>query len=195
MYPATQRRQVLTGIQVTLWAEVKMTNTPAVEGSDQATAQPVIVSPAQFLKYWQGNRRLTRRMIEAFPEDGLYSFSVGGMRPFGVLAWEIHQVSELTLSGLRTGEWPMPNWRDGTSSDRAELLDAWDALTARIEAELPGVDMAFYSRLHALPWGEMSGWAAAIYNIDNEIHHRGQGYVYLRALGIEPPMFPAYMAP
>jgi uncharacterized damage-inducible protein DinB len=25
--------------------------------------------------------------------------------------------------------------------------------------------------------------------IDNEIHHRGQGYVYLRALGIEPPGF------
>jgi uncharacterized damage-inducible protein DinB len=23
----------------------------------------------------------------------------------------------------------------------------------------------------------------------NEIHHRGQGYVYLRALGIEPPRF------
>ena len=25
--------------------------------------------------------------------------------------------------------------------------------------------------------------------IDNEIHHRGQAYVYLRALGIEPPHF------
>jgi uncharacterized damage-inducible protein DinB len=23
----------------------------------------------------------------------------------------------------------------------------------------------------------------------NEIHHRGQGYVYLRTLGIEPPPF------
>ncbi len=172
-----------------------MTNTPAVEAPNQVPAPPVMLSPAQFLQYWQGNRRLTRRVIEAFPEDGLFSFSVGNMRPFGVLAWEIHQVSELTLTGLRTGEWPMPNWRGGTSSDRTELLSAWDALTARIDAELPGVDIAFYSRLHALPWGEMSGWAAAIYNIDNEIHHRGQGYVYLRALGIEPPMFPAYMAP
>jgi uncharacterized damage-inducible protein DinB len=27
------------------------------------------------------------------------------------------------------------------------------------------------------------------YVIDNEIHHRGQGYVYLRELGIEPPPF------
>ena len=28
-----------------------------------------------------------------------------------------------------------------------------------------------------------------LYIVDNEIHHRGQGYVYLRALGIEPPPF------
>ncbi|GAA5514424.1 hypothetical protein Dcar01_03179 [Deinococcus carri] len=159
-----------------------MQNTPAVDS-------PVIVSPAQFLEYWQGNRRLTRRVIEAFPEDQLFSFSVGGMRPFGVLAWEIQQVSELTLTGLLTGDWPMPDWREGVSQDRAELLARWDDLTARIEAELPQVDVAFFPQTHTLPWGEMSGWAAAIYNIDNEIHHRGQGYVYLRALGLEPPPF------
>ena len=28
-----------------------------------------------------------------------------------------------------------------------------------------------------------------LYWIDNEVHHRGQAYVYLRALGIEPPPF------
>jgi uncharacterized damage-inducible protein DinB len=28
-----------------------------------------------------------------------------------------------------------------------------------------------------------------LYLIDNEVHHRGQGYVYLRMLGIEPPAF------
>jgi len=28
-----------------------------------------------------------------------------------------------------------------------------------------------------------------LYFIDNEVHHRGQGFVYLRALGIEPPFF------
>ncbi|HMV91072.1 MAG TPA: DinB family protein, partial [Cyclobacteriaceae bacterium] len=27
------------------------------------------------------------------------------------------------------------------------------------------------------------------YFVDNEIHHRAQAYVYLRALGIEPPPF------
>jgi uncharacterized damage-inducible protein DinB len=28
-----------------------------------------------------------------------------------------------------------------------------------------------------------------LYMVDNEIHHRAQGYVYLRLLGIEPPAF------
>jgi uncharacterized damage-inducible protein DinB len=59
-----------------------------------------IIPISAFLAHWQGHRRLTRRVIELFPEDKLFAFS-----------------------------------------------------------------------------------------IDNEIHHRGQGYVYLRALGIEPPGF------
>ena len=32
---------------------------------------------------------VTRRMIEAYPEDQLFTFSVGGMRPFGELVREM----------------------------------------------------------------------------------------------------------
>ena len=127
-------------------------------------------------------------MIEAFPEDQLFSFSIGGMRPFGVMAWEIQQVSELTLTGLLTGEWPCPSGAAGCPN-RRELLQAWDDLTAQIDQDFLKVIPAFYIQQHTLPWGEMPGWVAAIYCIDNEIHHRGQGYVYLRALGTEPPAF------
>lgn len=157
--------------------------------TNTATATTALVSPQDFLTHWQGHRRLTRRVIEAFPADQLFSFSVGAMRPFGVMAWEIHQVSELTLNGLLTGEWPEPDWREGVSPDRTELLRAWDALSERLERKFLKVDPAFFPQSHRLPWGEMTGWAAAIYTIDNEIHHRGQGYVYLRALGLEPPPF------
>ena len=40
-------------------------------------------------------------------------------------------------------------------------------------------------------FGEWEGpvYGLFLYWIDNEIHHRGQGYVYLRSLGIEPPAF------
>jgi uncharacterized damage-inducible protein DinB len=36
---------------------------------------------------------------------------------------------------------------------------------------------------------EMTIYGLLFYLVDNEIHHRGQGYVYLRSLGIEPPAF------
>jgi len=36
---------------------------------------------------------------------------------------------------------------------------------------------------------KMPIWDLLLYIRDNEIHHRGQGYVYLRSLGIEPPHF------
>ena len=53
-----------------------------------AEATPFI-TPDGLLSHWQAHRRLTRRVIEAFPEDKLFTFSVGGMRPFGALAMEM----------------------------------------------------------------------------------------------------------
>ena len=175
-------RHVLTGMRVTLMAEVEMINTPAADS-------PAILSPAHFLAHWQGHRRLTRRVIEAFPEDQLFAFSAAPpMRTFGHLAWEIHGVSAFTLDGLVTDEWPEPTWEQ-PPQDRAALLAAWDDLSARMDADLPGVPLARYTQEKALFWGKMLAFDVAIYAIDNEIHHRGQGYVYLRALGIQPPPF------
>ena len=45
-----------------------------------------VMTPDQLLDSWQGHRRVTRRMIDAFPEKDLFTYSVGGMRPFGALA-------------------------------------------------------------------------------------------------------------
>ncbi|UBV42670.1 DinB family protein [Deinococcus taeanensis] len=154
-----------------------------------AAATAPILSLGDFLTHWQGHRALTRRVIEAFAEDQLFTFTAAPpMRPFGPMAVEIHLVSAMTLHAMQTGDWPEPDWTAGPRS-RTELLNAWDDLTARLAHDGPTTDPAFFTRTHALPWGEMPGWVAAMYNIDNEIHHRAQGYVYLRALGTEPPAF------
>ena len=55
---------------------------------------PCFIPPAALLDHWQGHRRLTRRVIESFPEDRLFSFSIGSMRPFGALALEILSMAE-----------------------------------------------------------------------------------------------------
>ena len=155
------------------------------------TAAPSIAPamlPAQLLAHWQGHRRLTRRVIEAFPDDQLFSFSVGGMRPFGALALEMQVMALPMVRGAATGEWD-------TSFDReplpkAELLRQWDESTAELDrlwAQLPAE--RFQETMTA--FGQYTGplHELLFYCIDNEIHHRAQGYVYLRALGIEPPPF------
>ena len=64
-----------------------------------------IMSSQQFLESWQGHRALTRRVIDAFPDDKLFTCSVGGMRPFSALAMEFIGMAVPTLNGVITGKW------------------------------------------------------------------------------------------
>jgi uncharacterized damage-inducible protein DinB len=147
----------------------------------------VVISPEELLKHWQGHRGLTRRIIDAFPEDQLFTYSIGGMRTFGELANEFLSMAVPSVRGMITGEWTGPTEKQTT---RAGVLQAWDADTAELErlwGQLaPG---AFQQTYNAFGMYEGTGIWLLLYVIDNEIHHRGQGYVYLRALGIEPTPF------
>jgi uncharacterized damage-inducible protein DinB len=154
---------------------------------------PEVASPfvttAVFLAHWQGHRSLTRRVIEAFPEDKLFTYSVGGMRPFSELAMEMIAMAAPGVKGVATGKWEQYT-QDEPPTSKRELLKIWDAVTDEINktwAQIPPtrfreVDVAF---------GQYEGpnYQTIFYFIDNEIHHRGQGYVYLRSLGIAPPAF------
>ena len=155
---------------------------------DQATP---IITPEGLLAHWQGHRRLTRRMIEAFPEDQLFSFSAApGMRTFGHLSWEMHRVAAYTLDALQSGDWAWPSTRPPEPPrERHALLAAWDDLSARLDAEWPDIPPSTFPQEQDIPWGRQTAMSATLYAIDNEVHHRGQGYVYLRALGLEPPPF------
>ena len=70
----------------------------------ETTPMNVLTADA-LLNNWQGHRRLTRRVIEAFPEDKLFQFSVGGMRPFAEMAWEFIRMAVPIVDGVSTGKW------------------------------------------------------------------------------------------
>jgi len=147
-----------------------------------------ILTPETLLNHWQGHRRLTRRMIEAFPEDKLFSFSVGSMRPFSELAMEFLKMAEPITRGVATGEWVSKDLT--TPGTKVELLALWDQATTAINTIWPTIPPHRFREVDkAFGQWEGEGIATILYAIDNEIHHRGQGYVYLRALGIEPPAF------
>jgi uncharacterized damage-inducible protein DinB len=153
-----------------------------------STESASFITPDALLAHWQGHRRLTRRVIDAFPDDQLFTFSIGGMRPFGALALEMLTMAVPMIRGAASGDWTMPRSRE--AQPKAEILRQWDESTAELNtlwATLPA--QGFAETITA--FGQYTGTLhdLILYVIDNEIHHRGQGYVYLRALGIEPPPF------
>jgi uncharacterized damage-inducible protein DinB len=148
----------------------------------------LVIPPAAMLEHWQGHRRLTRRVIEAFPEDQLFSFSIGSMRPFGAMALEMISMAEPMVRGIVTGNWDLSITRE--TRPKSEVLRLWDESTEKINnlwAQIPAG--RFQETMTA--FGQYPGrvYDLLFYVFDNEIHHRGQGYVYLRALGINPPPF------
>jgi len=146
------------------------------------------ITPDALLAHWQGHRRLTRRMIDAFPDDKLFTFSIGGMRTFGELAMEIVTMGVPMLRGAVSGDWSASPSRD--SRPKEEVLSLWDESTEQLDAlwrQIP--PQRFQETLTAFGQYTDVLHNLILYVIDNEIHHRGQGYVYLRALGIEPPPF------
>jgi uncharacterized damage-inducible protein DinB len=146
------------------------------------------VTPGAMLEHWQGHRRLTRRLIEAYPEDQLFSYSLGGMRTFGELALEMLSMGAPMVRGVVTGDWNTSWDRDPRPKD--EILRQWDAATDEINTLWGQIPPERFQE-NMVAFGQYPGRASdlLLYVIDNEIHHRGQGYVYLRSLGVEPPPF------
>ena len=129
-------------------------------------------------------------MIEIFPEDKLFSFSIGGMRPFSEMAKEFLKMTEPIAHGVATGKWiSFPGDLDNVRT-KTELLRLWNEATEKLNAIWPTIPAHRFAEVDkAFGQWENSGINTILYGIDNEVHHRGQGFVYLRALGIEPPSF------
>ena len=154
----------------------------------QGVTSPIFIAAPALLEHWQGHRKLTRRVIEAFPDDQLLTFSLGSMRPFGALAMELISIAEPMVRGVLTADWTRLDHPPATS--KAEVLRLWDESTIALDHLWPQIPAErFQDTMTA--FGQYPGkvYDLLLYAIDNEIHHRGQGYVYLRALGIEPPPF------
>jgi uncharacterized damage-inducible protein DinB len=152
------------------------------------TESSLFITPDSLLSHWQGHRRLTRRVIDAFPEDQLFTFSIGGMRTFGELALEIATMGVPMLRGIVSDDWSGSSSRE--PRPKQELLRLWDESTEQLDElwkQIP--PERFQETMTAFGQYTDVLHNLILYVIDNEVHHRGQGYVYLRALGVEPPPF------
>jgi uncharacterized damage-inducible protein DinB len=156
--------------------------------TETAVPAPMFISTDALLEHWRGHRRLTRRVIEAFPEDQLFTFSIGGMRTFGELANELLAMGGPMAHGMATLEWG--GYSPGKAQTKADILKLWDESTRKIDEMWPKIPPGrFQETITSFGTYTGPGHWQILYVVDNEIHHRAQGYVYLRALGIAPPAF------
>lgn len=151
---------------------------------------PTFIDASSFLQIWQGNRNLTRKVIEAFPEKELFEFSIGGMRPFADMCKELLAIAAPGLKEIISGDIKALQESMPYINTKAALLAAWDEATPLINEYFQQIPAADYLKPHNL-FGqfEFPIMHNLIYFLENEIHHRGEGYVYLRAIGIQPPFF------
>jgi len=149
----------------------------------------LFLSKEEFLNHWQGHRNLTRRVIEAFPENDLFNFSIGGMRTFAAMTQELLAIAGPGLKSIAENETSAYQAPEEITTKEA-LLQKWDEDTAVINHYYESLDPARFGEKFSL-FGAYDNSIKdnLLYFIDNEMHHRGQGYVYLRALGIVPPFF------
>ncbi|PKB16998.1 DinB family protein [Flavobacterium sp. 5] len=149
-----------------------------------------VITPEDLLKHWQGHRALTRRIIEAFPDKDFFEFSLGGMRPFAKLVDEFLAMGAPAMKGIINKSTDPYTESSENLIFKAQYLEKWDEATLEINKYWHQLTIEdFNETFNLFGLYNFPVIQNIMYLIDNEIHHRGQGYVYLRALGIDPPFF------
>lgn len=147
-----------------------------------------------FINVWEDNRRLTNSISNALLEAGAADkVIVPGMRPFRELLLEIYGIEQWDVRGLAYDRWDFQalpeTLQTGPIEDVIEFGRSVRDDTRRLWADIPDGEFTKMRPSPApyVPEGTAIDWLT--YALENEIHHRGQGYVYLRLLGHEPPAF------
>ncbi|QLE00059.1 damage-inducible protein DinB [Galbibacter sp. BG1] len=154
------------------------------------TQKTMVFTSEELLKHWQGHRALTRRIIEAFPEEAFFNYSIGGMRTFAEMTMELLGIAAPGMKEIVLENTEKLKEHFDHGNKKEAILSLWDESTNEINSYWKQLNDEDFPKKIKL-FGEYEGTviSSILYFIDNEIHHRGQAYVYLRSLGIEPPFF------
>ena len=150
----------------------------------------MVIDSKSLLLHWQGHRNLTRRVIDFFPEEEFFNYSIGGMRPFGTMVMELLAIAAPGMAEIATGRKSDFDERKDFKGSKEDVLKMWDESTELINSYWEMIPEEKFQQVVKL-FGMYEGRVIdqIFYFIDNEVHHRGQAYVYLRSLGITPPVF------
>ena len=152
------------------------------------------MNPADFAQLARSDQRFLDNIIAAIPPGSDDYAPFDGSLTVAQQVRHIAQTIHWFREGIFKGNFAM----DFEAAERAmkepctlaqareELAGAWDALVAAIEGSTAETLAA------PIPpnplFGEMARWQVLLGNTDHTAHHRGALSVYLRGLGVKPPM-------
>ncbi|WP_314205662.1 DinB family protein [Capnocytophaga bilenii] len=146
-----------------------------------------LLTPEALLTNLKDVRALTRKVIEAFPEKDFFEFKIANLRPFSGMVEEFLMITNYIFTATLYEKHTSFYTEGQFPTTKAEMLALWDKVTDIIDNEWK--EVGDYTQSIAIYRMTFSFSQWILYAIENESHHRGQGYTYLRALGIEPPFF------
>lgn len=149
------------------------------------------------LQMWDHVRQVNGvglRLFESLPEDKLDTTVIPGMRTPKQLAVHMYgqilrEVAEGTVTGTITNECEKNEKQIAADlKTKADMLrychECWNAADKAVRS-LPDDRIM---GMTATPWGmSFPGFMAFTVMSEEYLHHRGQLYVYARALGVAPP--------
>ncbi|HEU5141144.1 MAG TPA: DinB family protein [Bacillales bacterium] len=152
----------------------------------------MVISKEEWFDNWEGNRRLTMRTIEAFPEEELFGYvPTAPLRAFSEMVKEILNIESAYMKGIAMDQWAFSDQFKAVSN-KEDLLKTCDEVreeTRKLWASMSEERLGIVLDDPFFGGPPQSHFERVQYALENEIHHRGQGFIYLRMLGIEPPAF------
>ncbi|MCD6163543.1 MAG: DinB family protein [candidate division Zixibacteria bacterium] len=139
------------------------------------------------LRYWRVVRRLTIRLLEEFPPDSFDFRPAPEIMTVSQLFKHILQVEIYIRDGFLAGKWEIPEEPSSNIFEKEMLKDKLAIESKRTLQLLSEVPEGRFMKIIKTPYGNLSGEILLQVAVDEEIHHRGNLYTYLRCLGKTPP--------
>jgi uncharacterized damage-inducible protein DinB len=131
------------------------------------------------------------RAVEAIPADRIHSRPIPNMRTPAELAMHMFSLAKGVAEGMVRGEIPAAAGEEqsATVKTHADLVGYCLECCKAADSAVRQVTDAHLAATVKTPWGITMPGSACLGVIGDEfLHHRGQLYAYLRAMGVAPPM-------
>jgi uncharacterized damage-inducible protein DinB len=147
----------------------------------------VFMDKKNMLRYWRNVRRLTLKLLDEFPVDSFDFRPAPEIMTVSQLFKHIIQAEIYIRDGFLTDEWKMPQEMVHNLFEKDMIRDKLKLENRKTIALLSEEPDGRFMKVRPTPFGELSGEILIQVAIDEEIHHRGNLYTYLRCLGKIPP--------